>query len=357
MVIVINTINNKKRQSWIDVIRGICAIFVMFFHIPSSPMTLMIFYSPIMIPAFFFVSGYLSKNYDGNVLKFLYNRVIKLIIFRFIMVFELEFFSITIILKCLKSPSFFIEYITNYLLKVVTGKSQWFISCLIISSIYFIIINKLCNNKPMLMLTVSLALAAFGLHVSTPGVITNWSWDTALVCQLFFVIGYCIKEKQWISKCKFTVKSCILLGILYICLVIIFKMIFGAENIFITVANNTWGFIPVTTILIISGNLFIVYISQKLHFSKLLVYIGQHSLLYFTLGGICMINCYHVLQYIYKITRFEPLSNIYITCITILIVSIMLMLIPCWFSDKFCPALNGNIRLPELSLKKKDSDK
>lgn len=347
-----NAFNKQKRLPWIDVIRGICSVLVIFSHIPSSPINIGVFYAPIMIPSFFFVSGYLGKNYNGNIVKFLYNRVLKLFIFRFIAIFEINLISVNVVIKTFQNPLYLIKYIADLSLKVIIGKSFWFISCLIVVSIYFIIINKLCKNKPVFMLLVSLAAAAVGLYISTPGVIVNWSWDTALVCQFFYVAGYCAKQKQCIEKIRFTPKLCILTGILYIISVIIFAKFFGINNIFIIVANNTWRYIPVTSILILVGISFIICLSQILQGSKLLIYIGRHSLLYFTMGGLCMFYCNAILQYIYTLTHFEPLNNIYITCMPILIVSTLLTLIPCWLSDKFCPALNGTIHLPELKLKK-----
>ncbi|MGN0475091.1 MAG: acyltransferase family protein [Acutalibacteraceae bacterium] len=347
-----NKISNTQRQPWIDVIRGICSVLVIFSHIPSSPVDIGIFYAPIMIPSFFFVSGYLGKNYNGNIVEFLYNRVLKLFIFRFIAIFEINLISVNVVIKTFQNPLYLIKYIAYLSLKVIIGRSFWFISCLIVVSIYFIVINKLCKNKPVFMLSVSLAAAAFGLYISTPGVIVNWSWDTALVCQFFYVTGYCVKQKQWIEKVKFTPKLCLLIGTLYTASVIIFAKFLGINNILIIVANNTWRCIPVTSILILLGISFIICLSRIMQTSRLLTYIGKHSLLYFTMGGLCLSYCNAILQYIYTTTHFEPLNNIYITCMPILIVSTLLTLIPCWLSDKFCPALNGTIYLPELKLKK-----
>ncbi len=351
-----NKIDNKKNLPWLDIMRAISAILVMVSHVPNVPVVYGMFFAPVTIPIFFFVSGYLSKNYTYGIGRFLYNRVLKLLIFQFIIEFELHVLSVTVLIKTLQNPMYLVNLIAECTWKIIIGESQWFIPCLIVVSIYFIIINKLCKDKAVLMIPVSLVLAAIGLYVSVPEHISNWSWDTALVCQLFYVIGYCIKQKQIISKFEFTTKSCVQWGILYISIVIIFAIIFGPENIFITVANNNWKCIPITSILILIGTIFLICLSHKIEFSKTLIYIGKHSMLYFAIGGLIMMYLYQGIQYLYQLTHFEPFNNIYLTCIPIIIASTLLTLIPCWLSDKFCPILNGTINLPQLKFTNKESD-
>lgn len=259
-------------------------------------------------------------------------------------------------MQTLRDPMYLVNLIIELTWEIIIGTSQWFMPCLILVSICFIIINKLCKDKVKFMIPVSLALATIGWYFSVPGHIANWNWDTALVCQFFYVIGYCVKQKEIITKFEFTTKSCVRWGILYISTVIIFAIILGPENIFITVANNDWKCIPVTAILILIGTIFIICLSHKLESSKILPYIGKHSLLYFTIGGLIMMYLYQGTQYLYQLTSFEPFNNIYLTCIPIIIASTFLTLIPCWLSDKFCPILNGKINLPQLKFTNKESD-
>lgn len=345
----------SNRLIWLDVIRGMCAIFIVLSHFPSSPLIYKIFYAPIMIPAFFFVSGYLSKNYNGDIKNFLYNRSLKLLIFRFIIITEVKFMSVKLIIKCLTNPKHFINTILEIITDTLLGRSAWFFSCLIIVSLYFIIINTLCRNKSIPMVIVSIAFAVIGILISKEDTIRAWSWDTALVCQLFYVIGYCVKQKQWLSENKIKTRYCILSSILYLGSVVIFAKIFGAENIAIVVANNTWKIIPVTVFLIFTGNLFIICLAQKLIFSKFLAYVGRHSFLYFAFAGQLMLYCRQAVLILYDVTGIQLLNNNLITCIPIVLAACLINLIPCKLSDKFCPALNGTIKLPKLKTKDKNN--
>lgn len=344
---------NQGREVWLDIIRGICAVFVIIAHVPSSPVIYGIFYAPIMIPAFFFVSGYLGKNYDGSIGKFLYYRVLKLFIAYIIILFLYNLLSVSTILSIINEPAEFIQFLIDYLNDLFLGYKLWFIPALIFVSVYFIIINKICSNKPLPMFIASAIIAAIGLYIGKPDKFILWHSQTAMICLLFYTAGYCVKQKQWLNKFKFTAKSCILTAILYFGSVIAFSLIFGAENIFIIAANNEWKILPVTATMIFLGVLFIICLSKKLSSCKLLSYIGTHSLLYFAFSSQCIDIFQKVVNSLYDITRLSFLNNVYITCLPLTLCAVLLMLIPCKLSDKFCPALNGKINLPTLKTKDK----
>lgn len=349
--------DNYNREEWLDVIRGICAVFVIMAHVPSSPVIYGIFYAPIMIPAFFFVSGYLSKNYDGSIGKFLYNRVLRLILAYFIILFLYNIMSVNTILSIIKEPSKIITFVLDYLIDAAAGYKLWFIPCLICVSVYFIILNKICLNKPLPMLIVSVIIAALGILINKPDQFVPWHAHTAALYLLFYTVGYCFKQKQWIKNHKFTAKGCVVTAILYLGTVIIFAFIFGAENIFIVSANNELGILPVTIILTFTGMLLIICLSKQLTSCKLLIYIGSHSLLYFALGSQCIDVFQKCINALYSVTGLSFLNNPCVTCIPVTLCACVLMLISCKFSDKFCPALNGKIKLPALKSKNKNNSR
>lgn len=347
-----NTLNKKERQPWLDIIRGICSIMVILYHIPSTPNLYAIFYSPIMIPAFFFVSGYLSKNYDGSVLKFLYNRVLKLFISYLLIILLGKIIVFGNVPLIMQNPKYLIQIIIRYFVYIYNGYDFWFIPCLICISLYFIIINKICRDKPVPMLIISAIIAGIGLYIGEPDKFVLWHSQTAMICLFFYMTGYCVKKTQWIDNHNFTAKSCILTGLLYFSAVIAFSLIFGMENIIIVAANNEWQILPVTAILICLGIIFIVCLSQQLGSCKLLTYIGSHSLIYFVFGSRVMDFIGQGIKAVYSFLGLPFVVNYYIISIALTVVSSLLTLVLCILSDKFFPALNGRINLPKLKLKK-----
>ena len=62
-------LNDNKRLAWLDVSRGFAMFMVIYSHInmQSGPTHIMIFFRPIYLSIFFFVSGYLTKeNFSFN---------------------------------------------------------------------------------------------------------------------------------------------------------------------------------------------------------------------------------------------------------------------------------------------------
>lgn len=347
-----NKINDKQRQPWLDVVRGICSLLVVLYHVPSTPLSYVIFYSPIMIPAFFFVSGYLSKNYDGSVLKFLYNRVLKLFICYLIIMFVGKILIVSNIPLILQNPKYLIQIIISYFVYIYNGYDFWFLPCLICISLYFIIINKICRDKPVPMLIISAIIAGIGLYIGEPDKFILWHSQTAMICLFFYMAGYCVKKTQWIDNHNFTAKSCILTGLLYFSAVIVFSLIFGMENIIIVAANNEWKILPVTAILIFLGIIFIICLSKQLNSCRILAYIGAHSMIYFTFGSRCTDIIWRGINALYSLIKLPFINNTYIMSIFFTVCTCALMLVICKLSDKFFPALNGRINLPELKLKK-----
>ncbi len=55
----------KQRLNWIDVSRGIAFLMVIYSHLEYKNDFLMHFFSPVFLTTFFFVSGYLYKEWCG----------------------------------------------------------------------------------------------------------------------------------------------------------------------------------------------------------------------------------------------------------------------------------------------------
>lgn len=89
---------NKQRMEWLDCLRAVAMVFVIYGHINNSAWQFFLFTSPIKIPLFFAVSGYLFKN-GGQVLT----KVKKLFISIIIPYFFLSLFPFKLIAALLSS--------------------------------------------------------------------------------------------------------------------------------------------------------------------------------------------------------------------------------------------------------------
>lgn len=346
----------KKREKWPDIARGLCAMLVILSHVPNVPTLYKLFYSPFMIPLFYIVSGYLTKNYGGKAVDFFYNKVLKELILKFMVVVSLTTFSVTTVVGFFTHPSTISDWLWDTLMMFFFKPRALFFSVLVLCSVCFFIINKLCRDKPLPMLMVGGALAVMGIVISHPHIIRLWGWDTALVCEFFYLFGYCARQRHWFTAFSFKAWHGLLTAGLFLASATICAAIFGLDNAVMIVMNNTWPFLPITLVLLITGNTFLICLSnllpENLKITKLITYIGQHSLIFFMLGGPIMAYLHYFVELLRGVADTPVLKNNYLMSLVIWLSACLLTLIPCLLSDKFLPALNGSFKLPANSPQK-----
>ena len=325
----------NKRENWIDLIKGISALFVMLTHISDTPFMYKIFYSYIMLPAFFFASGYLTKNETAS--KYLYNRVLKLMLIYIIYSVITFFVSVKNIMLLIKEP---ISFLGSFLENLM-GKSLWFIACLIVVSIIFCVIKTVTQNNSRGMFIVSAVLFVLGLIFTVEGR-KLWSIDTAVICQFFFISGYVVKQVHAFDKIKNINVITLVSGVLYVVLIYGAFLVLGETAVGITIGTNIWKMQVITIPALVLGNVFIILLAKKIDFVPLVNYIGRHALIYYVFAS-------HGLSLFLKIFKLIGLYNPYITNLLIVLLTAIVMAFVCKFIDKFLPFLNGQFKLPRLN--------
>ena len=351
-----NTGAMKTREKWPDITRGICAMMVILSHVPNVPTLYKLFYSPYMIPLFYIVSGYLTKNHSGKAVDFFYNKVLKELILKFMVVISLTTFSVSTVIGFFTHPSTILDWLWDTLMMFCFKPRALFFSVLVLCSVYFFIINKLCRNQPLPMLLVGGTLALVGIVISRPHIIRLWGWDTALVCEFFYLFGYCARQRHWMTGFSFKAWHGLLTAGLFLASITVCALIFGLDNVVIIVMNNTWPFLPITLLLLVTGNAFLICLSnllpKNLKVTKLITYIGQHSLIFFMFGGPIMAYLNYGVELLDSAVNWPMLKINSLMSLVIWLSACLLTLIPCLLSDKFCSALNGNFKLPQDSPRK-----
>ncbi len=107
---------NSKREEWVDALRATAMLFVIAGHLmPKTENSWLYFLitSPVKIPLFFAITGYVFKDRNGNVLCFLRNLIEKIAVPWLILSFIYSLGSIPF-----KGISNFFEDIVN----IIVGK-------------------------------------------------------------------------------------------------------------------------------------------------------------------------------------------------------------------------------------------
>ena len=335
-----------KRIMFLDFIKGLAAMMVVMVHLPEKVGLYNTTISFVMVPLFFFASGYLTSVPQKHIIRdFLYKRVAKLFVLYAIYAIILPFTSITEIKQIVGNPILIIEKLVTSITKIFIGKAFWFVACLIVINIIFFIVTLVSRRNNIAVLAVSTILCIVGVIISEREMMP-WHLDTALVCQLIFVAGYLTKEYDILAKIKMKKTVCIASLMLYLAVVFAGCFFFGTTEISIDCVLDIWGIWYISIPAIILGVVAFVLIGELSGGVKFINYIGAHSLLYFAFashGGSIFVKLF---AKIYSVTNFSLFSNPYIINPAACILGCLLMIIPCLLIDKFVPFLNGKFKMP-----------
>ena len=319
---------NDNRVLWIDVLRGIAIFLVVFGHIGNGLDDFFIWTSPVKMPLFFAISGFLYNASTGIKIKHLFFRLgIPYCIFSFMPVLLIH--------------SIYTGSALDYIVKFVFG---WFIPTFFFTSLLFRIeVIYLKNLKYVL--TSSIFIALLGYIIPETQWMKTCVFRTILISQLFMVIGYLWKKFFYTKKFQLNIPIFILNIALYSLLTFATYKYYPNQSIDVHLSN--YYNVVVCFILIISGMYLIYLIIRCLEFYFLkykpvkhtlgvLSIIGKYSIVIFLLQGPLSFVFSRTLAVVYPLDNKSWITSLVysslIVCISV-IISI--------FIDKRYPKLLG----------------
>lgn len=256
---------SNERKLWVDSLRAIAMILVVYGHCVQGWTAFFVCTSPIKMPLFFIISGYLFNPKNGDAKVFFKNLLFKLVI-------------PWIVLGMLHP--------TNPLTRfgeLISGKTLWFMPCLIIGEIVWFFIIKISRVKWQIVL-YGLILSCVGYNLTQLHILDYAMINRALTVQVFFIGGLLIKnyERVLLSKCKVI----LLLGIiLYFALICTQMQLF--PGMFIDVHNGRYFNLLFCFIIILIGCITIFFAFDFFNVrNRWLVYIGQNTLIIYIAHGL-----------------------------------------------------------------------
>jgi len=287
----------------------------------------MAYFSPIFLTTFFFVSGYLF-NSKRSFIETIEQR------FRTIIIPFLIYGLLNIILSQIisfKKQKSLVNELSDFFLQIRgNNDGLWFLACLFVSTIPFYFIDKHINKNFLLLLSVLI------LIVNKIIALSPLPWHIQLIAPAVFymTLGNLFKcyEDKFIFLNSF--KSILFLFPVYFTGVTLYLKYFGQSVNFMT-TNYIFDGIVIT----VTGIFLCISISKQIKsYSKLLIFIGSNSLLYFCLHG----KVYAIIQKIYHqiILLFEidiSYSMYFIVGVGVTVLTCILLIIPVKFINEFFP--------------------
>lgn len=310
-----DTLNRKK---WLDSLRGVAMLLVVYGHSVQGWIDFFVFVNPIKMPLFFAISGYLFKPRGGNQKKFYKSIFLKLIVPWIVF----GMFPYT-------DPGRIID--------LLSGKTTWFLPCLIIGEIIWFYIHKF-SKKDCHIIWGALLACIIGFILNDLKLFHFAMIDNAFIIQIFFLMGYFINKYEWFFvKNKHYLLPVLILT--YLILGIITLLFFHGQCL--DVHHNRYYNIPICAMMIIIGCIILFIMFRELNISsKWLVFIGQNTMVIY-LVHMRSFKLYNMIcgNFKFDIELPLPLQGLLITvfaCITCCILAC--------FLNKYLPEIVGKER-------------
>ncbi len=329
-----------SRIQYLDTFRGWLTIFVMTVHtdIQNAPLHTLV--QVCMLSGFFFISGLLTK--EEAPIDFFKNRILKLWICQIVLAYVQAFLGVESVVSIVHDPKSILTIFVERSIKILQGEAIWFITALLmVSMVSYLLIwlmNK-CNISSIWIIVISACISILSYFLLVEeGKHMSYYIDVALVNQFFFILGYLYKkkgfdrklEKSLVTKFAFIISSTALVTIL-----VVFSG-FTGYDVRNNGYNNIFGFLFISTLCIFS----LLSICMMVDKVPLITFMGSHSLLYFAFGS----HGYFFARQIEKLYN-PTLVNPYIRIWMYAIIGSIAMVLPAMFIDRFCPILNGHLKL------------
>ncbi len=269
--------NEKERELWRDVSKGIAIVLMIIGHSPSLYPAIFreIIYS-FHMPFFLIIAGYGFKS-SGDFLSYVNKKFKNLIIPYF--AFSFAFLIIRYIMLDLS-----IEQIKVYLLQIFWKgygiHIEWFFVCLFEVEIVWFCINRI--NDEIVQLSIVVMSLLLGVFFSNLGIHLPWLIDVIFIALPLFYLGIVIKRKKVLESIERKWVYIILLGLLWI---FSFFVSYREYGYIWELVDNRCSEMLGGMVTALSASLLVMFFSKFLQFSyrdkvftKILAGIGYWSL-------------------------------------------------------------------------------
>lgn len=264
--IYMNIRGDIVRKSYIDVMKGLGIILVLFGHRWPRESILIYIYS-FHMPMFFLISGYLFKTSKYNDYKSLIVSKSK-----FLLIPYCIFAICSLILKP-ENITASIEHL--FVLKGITvwNSPLWFLMCLFVVEIIHFTILKISKNRQSVIVISLLICGVIGYLLSKIGYLLPFKFDTAFVAVLFYGIGNLLKSVE------FSTNKLINSLVLTATTVMTFALSNNILSLRISMNMNIYGNYIYFILIALMGTVSLYTLSILINKSVVLEYLGRNSLI------------------------------------------------------------------------------
>lgn len=291
----INPIYGGGRLTAPDVAKGIGIIMVVMGHCGGYEPTQAVI-SSFHMPLFFYLSGLFLFNKETSFKNFLQKKSKSLLVP--LITFGLILCTYSTIIDCFRPHNAlplglrYVGLFINMRQNPFPG-SLWFFPCLFLVECFMFAIHYV-NSSRLFSIAMSLLLVICGLgihHFYGKGL--PWSVDIALYCTIFTSIGYCTKEIVWKKRNSYS----------YLISLVIFLISvyynYTQSGYIVDLYLCRLGNYPLFFLSAFTGIYCVIGLSHYLREVGILRYLGQNSMIIYSLHFLFLVPCCFVTKYIF----------------------------------------------------------
>ncbi len=258
------TLVNHSRKGWIDALRGLAILLVIYGHCAKDLLGFFVFTSPVKMPLFFAITGYLlSIKSSGAFVNQLLRKVI------------VPWLFLGLLPSFLLIPFKGLGNVLSTFLDMLSGKELWFFPCYIIGFVLHYLIRRLCKTTALISIT-ALACFVVGIVLCDQGILDYAMANRAFTVQPFFLIGYLFKSYER-NLVNLRWSWLILLSFLYLGLCGLSMVFFPGQTLDVHLSH--YYNIPYCLFLIFLGCFLLFIVGAKSNFyTWAMSFIGQNTL-------------------------------------------------------------------------------
>lgn len=340
-----------KRIAWLDVLRGMCILFVIAVH-TKLPVAIHAFMHSFIIPVFFFISGYLYNSRKYPDFMTLVKKKARTLLVPYVLLFMVTYLFWLLIGRRFGDDAADETDLLRPLIGMFYGNGHdgwlafatplWFLPCLFVVECLFYFIAKLETKKLLLALVVFVVIGYFD---SLMPVRLPWSFDIALTVIVFYGIGYLMRRHAVVERLLDSPQYQLFLLMIAAFFVNLVLVHFNGAIDFNLRQYHHYVLMYGAAF---CGILAWILVAHFLRFSQLLVVIGRHTLVLLAFHGIAFSVISAILVFIFNMelsaTRGSLLwSMVYTIGATVILAPVA------WVIDRYLPFMIGK------SLKKKQT--
>ncbi len=176
----------KKRIEWIDALRALAMVLVIYGHRVPEWSGYFVFTSPIKIPLFFAITGYVFTGADKSVKDF-FVKLIRTIVIPWIVLSVLPYL--------IAAPIKGVPYLLSNLKEILIGDKYWYMPCCIVAEIIWLAALKVFKKTWQIAL-ISVVLFVAGIVLYHFGILSVFMINRALTVQVYLLIGWLFKRYE-----------------------------------------------------------------------------------------------------------------------------------------------------------------